>query len=263
MAAMKHSRKRQPRPQGPEEPPRGIYILPNIFTTLNLMFGFYSIIAGIQGRFLHAALAIFLAAVFDGLDGRIARMTGTTSRFGVEYDSLADLISFGLAPGLLLYNYFLNDFKRLGWLAAFLYVACAALRLARFNLQHAKEEKTTFTGLPSPGGAGMATSLTLFDLMGGFGDWDAGVLALLVAYILAFLMISTIPFRSLKTFDLKRPRSFQVLVASTLMLVVLALYQEVFLMVFFSLYTLSGPVESLFGHLTRKKRTTETTSVEG
>ena len=132
---------------------RGIYILPNIFTSLNIFFGFYSVIAAINGKYVAAALAIIIAAVFDLLDGKIARATHTTSKFGVEYDSLADLVSFGLAPGLMMYLYALKPLGRIGWLAAFLFMVCGALRLARFNTQVGTADKNYFQGLASPSAA--------------------------------------------------------------------------------------------------------------
>ena len=265
MPPTKRSRRKGPRPSGDDPHPRGIYLLPNLFTTLNLFFGFYAIIAGINHRWEHAAWAILASIIFDGVDGRVARMTGTTSRFGVEYDSMADLVSFGVAPGLLLYNHFLYDMRRLGWLAAFLFVACVALRLARFNLQHAKEEKVSFTGLPSPGGAGMAASITLFSVSGGFGGMKADWIVLLIAYSLAFLMISTIPFRSLKSLDLKRPQPFQYLVFLLLALVVGAMAFEpvLFFTVLFFVYMISGPVEYLISALRGRGHHGETHSVEG
>jgi CDP-diacylglycerol--serine O-phosphatidyltransferase len=261
----KRSRKKEQRPDGEHTTPRGIYLLPNLFTTLNLFGGFYSIIAGINGRWEHAAVAILVSILFDGLDGRVARMTGTTSRFGVEYDSMADLVSFGVAPALLLYNHFLHDMSRLGWLASFLFVACVALRLARFNLQHAKEEKVSFTGLPSPGGAGMAASLTLFEVSGGLGEMRTDWIVLLIAYSLAFLMISTIPFRSLKSFDLKRPRPFQYLVFLLLALVVGAMAFEpvLFFTTLFFLYMVSGPIEYLFSAMRGRRAHQKPHSVEG
>ena len=140
---------------------RGIYILPNIFTSLNIFFGFYSVIAAINGKYVAAALAIIIAAVFDMLDGKIARATHTTSKFGVEYDSLADLISFGLAPGLMMYLYALKPLGRIGWLAAFLFMVCGALRLARFNTQVGTISSDHFVGLPIPAAAGMSSSSAL------------------------------------------------------------------------------------------------------
>ncbi|NTW99850.1 MAG: CDP-diacylglycerol--serine O-phosphatidyltransferase [Geobacteraceae bacterium] len=141
---------------------KGIYILPNLFTTGSMFAGFYGMIAGINGDYRTAAICILVSAVFDGLDGKVARATGTTSKFGVEYDSLADLVAFGVAPGLIMYFWALKPFGRLGWLAAFLFVVCGALRLARFNVQVETVESKRFVGLPIPAAASMVASTVLF-----------------------------------------------------------------------------------------------------
>ena len=138
---------------GVKTPPRGVYLLPNLFTTGALFSGFYAVIAGMNGQFEAAAIAIFVAMVFDGLDGRVARMTNTQSKFGAEYDSLSDMVSFGVAPALVAFTWSLNDAGKWGWLAAFIYCACAALRLARFNTQIGSMDKRFFMGLPSPAAA--------------------------------------------------------------------------------------------------------------
>ena len=139
---------------------KGIYIIPNLITTTALFLGFSSIILSFQGDFKTAAWAILLAGIFDMLDGKVARLTNTTSKFGIEYDSLSDLISFGVAPGLLAFTWAFQPFGKSGWVAAFLYVVCAALRLARFNVQSETVEKQKFKGLPSPGAAGMIAAST-------------------------------------------------------------------------------------------------------
>ena len=138
---------------------RGIYLLPNLMTTAALFAGFYAVIAGMQGQFLEGAIAIFIAMVFDGLDGRVARMTNSSSAFGAEYDSLADMVSFGLAPALLMFQWALQDYDKIGWLAAFIYTAGAALRLARFNTQVGIADKRYFQGLPSPAAAALLAGL--------------------------------------------------------------------------------------------------------
>ncbi len=138
-----------------------IYVLPNLLTTMNMFFGFFAIIYSINGNFIYAAYAIVAAAVFDSLDGRVARATNSMSRFGAEYDSLSDLVSFGVAPSIMLYLWSLEPFGRVGWLACFFYVACGALRLARFNVQSGSVEKAYFQGLPIPMAAGIAASSVL------------------------------------------------------------------------------------------------------
>src|SRR5690606_29024527 len=176
----------------PQQRPRsrGIYLLPNLFTTGGLFGGFFAIIAASQGRFEAACVAIFIAAILDGLDGRVARMTNTQSEFGVQYDSLADLVSFGMAPALVMYHWALASLKldgatlgRVGWLAAFLYAACAALRLARFNSQVAKVDKRWFIGLASPAAAGLMASFvwTFHDLDWSGDDLRYAALAVTVA----------------------------------------------------------------------------------
>jgi len=132
---------------------KGIYILPNLLTSISLFSGFYAIVASVNMQFTHAAYAVFVSAIFDMLDGRVARLTGSSSRFGMEYDSLSDVIAFGVAPGLLVYMWALKGYGRFGWLAAFLFVACGALRLARFNVQADNAQKKNFLGLPIPAAA--------------------------------------------------------------------------------------------------------------
>jgi CDP-diacylglycerol--serine O-phosphatidyltransferase len=218
-----------------------IYVLPNLFTTLNLFFGFFATIYSINGRFRWAAYAIVAAALFDQLDGRVARLTGSTSKFGAEYDSLSDLISFGMAPGILLFLWSLEPFGRLGWLASFFYVACGALRLARFNVQAATTEKAYFQGLPIPMAAGIVASSVL-----AFYDWELdatrswGLLAM--TFLLGFVMVSTFRYRSFKDIDLKRRLPFTYLVAGVLLLALVALRPEVMLFVLFLSYAILGAI---------------------
>ena len=186
---------------------RGIYLLPNLFTTAGLFAGFFAIIAAANGQFVHAAVAVFVAGLMDGIDGRVARLTGTSSDFGVQYDSLADLVSFGLAPALVMYHWSLSALKfdggvmgRVGWVVAFLYAACAALRLARFNTQVGTTDKRWFIGLASPAAAGLMMSFVW-----AFADGDLGwsgeelrYVALGVTLVSALLMVSRIRFWSFK-----------------------------------------------------------------
>ncbi len=196
--------------QTPDPPPpprrnRGIYLLPNLFTTAALFSGFFAIIAASQGRYEAACVAIFVAGVLDGLDGRVARMTNTQSEFGVQYDSLSDLVSFGMAPALVMYHWALYAMKldnptlgKIGWLGAFLYAACAALRLARFNSQVGTVDKRWFIGLPSPSAAGLMASFvwTMHDL-GWTGD-ELRYAALAVTVIAGLLMVSRFRYPSFK-----------------------------------------------------------------
>lgn len=222
-----------------------IYILPNLMTTGNLFCGFFAIISSIKGSFLHAAYAIVAASVFDLLDGRLARLTRSTSKFGAEYDSLCDLCSFGMAPAVLLYQWALYPYGRFGWLACFLFVTCGALRLARFNVQANIVEKSYFQGLPIPMAAGIVASSVL-----AFSDLEvypvANIGLLLMTFLLAFVMVSTFRYRSFKDLDLKERHPFRYLVIGVALLVVVALRPEVNLFIMFLTYAVLGAVFGLF-----------------
>ncbi|MGZ5100320.1 MAG: CDP-diacylglycerol--serine O-phosphatidyltransferase, partial [Usitatibacter sp.] len=189
---------------------RGIYILPNLFTTLNLFAGFYAIVQGMNHEFEKAAVAIFVAMVLDSIDGRVARLTRTQSAFGAEYDSLADMVSFGAAPSLVMYEWALRDAGRLGWIAAFVYCAGAALRLARFNTQLAVADKRWFTGLPSPAAAalvaGMIWVFNEYQVMGRELKWYAAALTVYAGVT----MVTNVKFYSGKTINLRRSVPFWV-----------------------------------------------------
>jgi CDP-diacylglycerol--serine O-phosphatidyltransferase len=222
-------------------------ILPSALTTANLFCGFYGIIAALREDFYQAAIAILVAVVFDGLDGKVARLTKTTSSFGVEYDSLADLLSFGVAPSLILYLWALEPVGRFGWIAAFLFVICGALRLARFNVQVGQSSSFHFTGLPIPAAAGMVASLILLskDFMALAEPKPLIVLG--VACGLAFLMVSNIKYRSFKNVRL-RGRHPNWLILLAIPLLALALKPEILIFAVFVLYIVSGPVEQVVAH---------------
>ncbi len=224
---------------------RGVYLLPNLLTSASLFGGFYSIVASLDGNYQVAAMAIFVSSVFDLLDGRIARLTGTTSKFGVEYDSLSDLVAFGLAPGILIFTWALRGFGRYGWLAAFLYVVCATLRLARFNVQITTVESKRFNGLPVPAAALFVASTVLLFFYLHHGDKTRHVLVLLQVYMLAFLMVSNIKFYSFKELNLKRRMPFSLLVALILIFIVVAAEPQLMLFILTFGYVLSGPVTML------------------
>lgn len=232
-----------------------IYVLPNLITTLNMFFGFFALIYAIRGEYIWSAYAIVGAAVFDLLDGRVARMTNSQSKFGAEYDSLCDLVSFGVAPGILLYLWALQPFGRLGWLVAFLFTACGALRLARFNVQSTVIEKAYFQGLPIPMGAGIVASSVLAwtDL-----GWDPqkSVLLLSMTVLLAFVMVSTFRYRSFKDLDLRERLPFLYLVAGVLGLAAIAIRPEVMLFVLFMTYAALGAVFGIlgWGRIPKKRR---------
>jgi len=232
---------------------RTIYLLPNLFTTAGLFSGFYAIIAAANGDFVQASIAVFVAAVMDGLDGRVARMTGTSSEFGVQYDSLADLVSFGMAPALVMYHWSLSALKfdgevmgRVGWAVAFLYAACAALRLARFNTQVGVVDKRWFIGLASPAAAGLMMSFVWAFADGNLG-WNGDELryvALAVTLLSALLMVSRIRFWSFKGGD-KGPRADRVrflqLAMVAIVLAIVAIEPARTLFAIGVVYALSGP----------------------
>lgn len=221
---------------------KGIYILPNLFTTGSLFAGFYSMVAGINGDYRTAAIWVFGALVCDGLDGKVARATGTTSKFGVEYDSLADLVAFGVAPGLLMYFWALKPFGRLGWLAAFLFVVCGALRLARFNVQVETVESKRFVGLPIPAAASTVASTVLFFHHMGWPSSFKKLAILVLIYLLAFLMVSSVKYYSFKDPELIKKQPFGFLVLAILLLIIIAAEPAIMIFLMFVCYVLSGPV---------------------
>ncbi len=233
---------------------KGIYVLPSLLTSGSMFLGFYAILHAFQSDFVQASMAILFAAILDGLDGRVARLTQTESRFGVEYDSLADLISFGVAPAVLAYCWALKPFGRFGWLAAFLFLACGALRLARFNVQVDTTESSYFIGLPIPAAAAMISTLVLFVNRLHVVLVNRSIVILLLVYILAFLMVSSIRFHSFKKFDLIRRKPFSTVVLMVLALVVVIAEPEIMLFSFFCLYICSGPAIYLHRLILGKKR---------
>jgi CDP-diacylglycerol--serine O-phosphatidyltransferase len=232
---------------------RGVYVLPNLVTSGSLFAGFHSIASTYNGNFEKAAIGIIVGGILDGLDGRIARMTRTTTRFGVEYDSLADLVTFGVAPAFLVYGWALSAFGRWGWLAAFLYLICGALRLARFNVQINTVEKEKFNGLPIPAAAiFVASMILLFYYLGGSGGFRHFAV-LLTIYVLAFLMVSTVKFNSFKDLEPFRRRPFNTLVMFVFLALLLAAEPQVMIFVFTALYILSGPVGEVVDAIRRRR----------
>lgn len=226
-----------------------IYVLPNLLTTGNMFCGFFAIIYSIKGgtdNFMMAAYAIVAASVFDLLDGRVARMTHSTSQFGAEYDSLSDLISFGLAPSLLLFLWALEPFGRIGWLASFFYVACGALRLARFNVQKDIVDSTHFQGLPIPMAAGIvASSVLAFKDLG--WDGERSWILLGIAFLLGITMVSNFKYRSFKDLDFRQRLPFSYLVGGVFLLSIIAIHPEVMLFATFLSYASLGAVFGVFG----------------
>lgn len=225
---------------------RGVYLLPNLLTSLSLFAGFYSMIATIDKKFVSASIAIFVSCVFDALDGRVARMTGSSSRFGVEYDSLADVIAFGVAPGLLAYMWALKGYGRFGWLAAFLFVACGALRLARFNVQVETVQKKHFLGLPIPAAAATIAAVVLFFQEFGLPVEVKKISMPILMYALAFLMVSAVKYSSFKESSLFRTKPFEAIVIAILLFVIVLIEPAVTLFVMTLGYMISGPVSYLF-----------------
>lgn len=231
---------------------KGVYILPNLFTAGSLFCGFFSLVRTLEEDFYAAAILILIAGFLDGIDGKIARYTNTSTRFGLEFDSLADVISFGVAPGILVYTWALEPFGRLGWLAAFLYVVCGAMRLGRFNIQVTNVESRYFSGLPIPAAAGLiATVILVYYNLGDTGV-SKHLTILITTYILAFLMVSTIKYYSFKDLELIRRKPFHWLVISILVIIVVAYEPEYTLCALFAVYALSGPCVSFV--LFRRRR---------
>lgn len=234
--------------------PKGtICLIPSMLTTISLFSGFYAIISAINGMFFNAAVALIISGVFDGLDGRVARMTGTTSLFGKEYDSLCDLVAFGVAPAIIAYLWTLVNYGRYGWLAAFLFVATTALRLARFNIQDSSSNKD-FTGLPCPAAAATIATTILFC---NFMDISAGLMGLpmlALVYSLSYLMVSSVPYLSFKKPEISRTRKFQVLVAMVLLIMVIASQPEVTLFAIAVLYVISGPSSAFYRLLAKSSK---------
>ncbi|MCP4699236.1 MAG: CDP-diacylglycerol--serine O-phosphatidyltransferase [Gammaproteobacteria bacterium] len=238
---------------------RGIYLLPNLLTSAALFSGFYAIVAAIHGRFEAAAIAIFISMVLDSLDGRIARLTNTQSDFGKEYDSLADMISFGVAPALVVYQLSLSHLRKLGWMVAFIYMACAALRLARFNTQAATFDKAYFQGLPSPSAAALLAGMTwvIFDYQSSGYQINGRLLdftILAITLSAGLLMVSTFRYHSFKDMDLKRRIPFVRILAMVLILAFVAVDPAQMLFVLALGYAASGPLLTFAERRKRRRR---------
>jgi CDP-diacylglycerol--serine O-phosphatidyltransferase len=228
-----------------ERQKRGIYLLPNLFTTACLFAGFYAIVAATRGEFSVAAVAIFVAMVMDGLDGRIARMTNTQSAFGAEYDSLADMVAFGLAPALVMFEWTLNGLGKFGWMVAFIYAACGALRLARFNTQVGIADKRYFQGLPSPAAAAVIAGWVW---VGHNNQLDPTLLTFIgvpLTFAAAILMVSTVRYHSFKELNLRGKVPFIVMLVLVLVFALIATDPPIVLFTAFLLYAISGPVFTL------------------
>lgn len=238
---------------------RGIYLLPNLFTTGALFAGYYSIIASIRGDFEIACITIFIAALLDGLDGRVARMTNTQSEFGEQYDSIADMVSFGIAPSLLVFNWSLSSLVnvhpimgKIGWLAAFIFAVCGALRLARFNTQIEVVDKAYFQGFPSPSAAAVLSSFIWVSVDLGFSGESLRYIALPLTIIIGLLMVSRFRYYAFKTIPLRENVSFIWILLLVLVFVLLTLKTAWVLFVVFAVYAFSGIILT-FISLKKKK----------
>ena len=228
---------------------RGIYLLPNLITTAALFAGFYGIVAATQGKFEQASVAIFIAMILDALDGRVARMTNTQTAFGAEYDSLADMGSFGLAPALVLYEWSLSSLVnvsyplgKLGWLAAFLFVASAALRLARFNTKASNTDKRYFQGLPSPAAAGVVVGFVWACFDNGIDGDSVAMIALPLIVFAGLMMVSNVSYYSFKDIDFHNKVPFVAMLIVVMIFVFSAIDPPITLFGGFMIYALSGPV---------------------
>ncbi len=241
---------------------RGIYLLPNLFTTAALFAGFYAIVAAMNGRFEQASVAVFIAMILDSLDGRVARLTNTQSEFGAEYDSLADMVSFGVAPALVMYVWSLSSlvehgwqWGKLGWLGAFIYVAAAALRLARFNTRASSTDKRYFQGLPSPSAAAVVVGMVWACFNFGIKGPDVAWIALTLTIIAGVLMVSKVSYYSFKDIDFRNRVPFVAMLIVVLIFVIASIDTPKAVFGGFMIYMLSGPLISVVRRV-RKRRAT-------
>ena len=229
-----------------KKPKKGVYLLPNTITLCGMFAGFFAILSAINGNYLNAAWAIIIANIFDGLDGWIARLTNTSTRFGIELDSLSDLVAFGVAPSVMMYKWALVPFGRLGWAAAFLFVACGALRLARFNIQTGAPGSKAFKGMPIPGAATVLSSIVIYYYEFWTGLPDKSPFFPVVTILLALLMVSTLKYHGLKEIDFREKRPFWVLIVFVLVLFVLFIHPSTAIFFFAMTYLVWGIIENTF-----------------
>jgi len=245
------------RSQEEKRPKKGVYVLPNTLTLCGMFCGFFAILSAINGNYLYAAWAIVIANIFDGLDGWIARLTNTTTRFGIELDSLSDLVAFGVAPSVMIYKWALVPFGRLGWAAAFLFVACGALRLARFNIQTGSPGSKAFKGMPIPGAATVLASIVIF-----YHEFynippEKNILFLIMTILLSLLMVSTVRYHGLKEIDFRERKPFWVLIVFVIILFFLFVHTQTAIFIFAMVYLFWGIIENIILFI-RKRRLRET-----
>lgn len=236
---------------------KGVYLLPNILTLCSMFCGFYAILVSLKGNFIYAAWAIVIANIFDGLDGWVARLTNTTTRFGIELDSLSDLVAFGVAPAVVLYKWALIPFGRVGWAVAFLFVVCGALRLARYNVQMGSTESKAFTGMPIPGAATVVATFVLFyhEL------WETGPVKnyfiLFLTIFLSVLMVSTLRFHGAKELNLRKRKPFGILVGIVMIFTIIVVHPPVALFIFAMIYMVGGIIENIFLYYRKRRQLRE------
>jgi CDP-diacylglycerol--serine O-phosphatidyltransferase len=236
---------------------KGIFILPSLLTLTSIFFSFYAIICAIAGEFMLSGALILVAAFFDGIDGKVARLTKTTTRFGLELDSLADVISFGVAPALLMYLWALSPYGRIGWIGAFLFVACGALRLARFNIQSGIVDPKRFTGLPIPAAAVIVATTVLFFHKVELNPADFMMPLLILTYFVSFMMVSSIKFHAFKDLTLVKQKPFTSTVGFVLLLALIAASPLVVPFFISTAYLISGPILTLLLYVRSKRQSKE------
>jgi CDP-diacylglycerol---serine O-phosphatidyltransferase len=237
---------------------KGVYLLPTTLTMCGMFFGFYSILAALKGNYLHAAWAILISTIFDGLDGWVARLTHSTTKFGIELDSLSDLVAFGVAPAVMLYKWALMPFGRVGWATAFLFMVCGALRLARYNVQMGSTESKAFTGMPIPGAAGVVATLIIFY----YEIWetvpDKNLFILLLTIFLSILMVSTLRFHGAKELNLARRKPFSILVAIVMIFTLVVVHPQIALFLFAMTYLIGGIIENIILYYRKRRQISKT-----
>ncbi|MGO9014016.1 MAG: CDP-diacylglycerol--serine O-phosphatidyltransferase [Dissulfurispiraceae bacterium] len=236
-----------------KKPKRGVYLLPNTLTLCGMFSGFFAIMSAINGNYLYAAWAIVIANIFDGLDGWIARLTNTSTRFGIELDSLSDLVAFGVAPSITMYKWALVPFGRFGWAAAFLFIACGALRLARFNVQTGAPGSKAFKGMPIPGAATILSSIVIVYHEFWEGPPPKNVFFPVITIILSLLMVSTLRYHGLKEIDFRERKPFRFLVIFVLILFVLFIHPPTAIFIFAMSYLVWGIIENAYILIRRRR----------
>lgn len=234
------------------KPKKGVYLLPNTLTLCGMFCGFYAILSAINGNFLHAAWAIVLANIFDGLDGWIARLTNTNTRFGIELDSLSDLVAFGVAPAVMMYKWSLIPFGRVGWAAAFLFVACGALRLARFNIQTGTPGSKAFKGMPIPGAATVLASIVIFYYEFWEGLPEKNFFFPFITILLALIMVSTFRYHAVKEIDFREKKPFWFLIIFVLILFAILIHPSTAIFIFAMAYLVWGIIENIYLFIKRR-----------